>query len=396
MTSQPKITVNDLDGLYSYLDTRMNKTYEQLKDSKHVEYGNNYVKSFILECDWDNKNSTLDEEKEYLQNLLTFVPKNKRQKRLDAIIYETAQKGFYIAEWLQKDTKLSLYIDTISDENRRFWRTYSTSKANLIDNTLEKLVNSKPNLDRIWLWSGFLRNIQKQGISRGFRFEHDDSIFKGEESNSYNNDGFNLNFSGSEEETENIFKLISENATKNSSLANVELKYVLNESNEFSLEHLYFNGKFTTRGTSFNAHREILQKLQKKYSEKIQEIEDNYIIKYETSNDNWYLSGEPIIFKLSNCLISDINLFCDKIFSGKPPFRLFGIPRETLSSEGRTVLATDFHNGGKLFFEIYPDIICMYLSSGACGNTAIRFFTNLQRHFSKLVQTDNGYGSSIF
>ncbi len=393
--------VENRDELYSYLEERMQYSYEQLRDKGEVKNGTSFVKSFLLECDWKPQQLERSDEKNYLSNLLSVEAQGRKKKSSEAHIIETNEFGFYTVNWVWNNETITLYLDTISDQNRRFWRAYSVSSAQYLDDILNRLIDSKTYLDRTWLWSSLLESTQKQSEARGFRFEHDRSFFKKENNeNQYVNfEPFSLKFSGSQRESNLLWDLINrekELATQ-SSLANVRMKHFRhNTREEFSIETLYFNGKFTTNGTSFTAHKNLINKVQNTYAEKVYQIEKDHIILTTSDETKWHITGNPIVFSLSNSQIEDVDLFCDVVFSGKIPFKLWGTPRPTSSGEGRSVFAVDLHNGAKLFFEIYPEIICMYLSMGACGNTAIRFYTNLQRTFSRLVDVQDDYGKQFF
>lgn len=48
--------------------------------------------------------------------------------------------------------------------------------------------------------------------------------------------------------------------------------------------------------------------------------------------------------------------------------------------------AVELHIGSKLFFEVYRDVIYLYLYPEACGNTVARCYTNLQHTFGHAVK----------
>jgi hypothetical protein len=45
------------------------------------------------------------------------------------------------------------------------------------------------------------------------------------------------------------------------------------------------------------------------------------------------------------------------------------------------VKGVDLHNNDKYTMEICPEWIRLYLGKNACGNTALRIYSNLQRHY---------------
>lgn len=70
--------------------------------------------------------------------------------------------------------------------------------------------------------------------------------------------------------------------------------------------------------------------------------------------------------------ICDTNAFCRRLFSCDPPFSFFGITRPLEHEKGRGVMAVDLCTGQKLFFEIYPDMICVYFSGATCRDSVDR------------------------
>ena len=399
MAPKKKASRQDIESrseLYQYLEKKMQSSYEQLLDKGKVESGSSFVKSFLLECDWQSQSIDREQEKEYLSDLLSIQPEGQKKKQSSANIIETNEAGLYIVNWEWNEQQITLYLDTISDSSRRFWRAYSISTANYLDDILNRLINSKTYLDRTWLWSDLLERTHQKGESKGFRFEHDYSYFDTEQTT----DPFSLKASGDRRLSDLVFQLMRNNdreLASQTSLGNIRMKYMGGSVNdEFAIETLYFNGKFTTNGTSFSSHNSLLEQIQRTYSDKVYQVESEYNISTVSNGENWYVEGEPIVFDLSQKKIQDIDTFCLVLFSGKMPFKLWGVPRETSTGEGRIISCVDLHNGAKIFFEIYPEIICMYLSAGACGNTAIRFYTNLQRTFSRLVDVQDDIGNQLF
>lgn len=396
---QGRQDLENREELYTYLEGKMQHSYEQLRDKGEVESGSSFVKSFLLECDWKPQGIGREEEKNYLCDLFSVQAEGKKKKSSDAQIIETNESGFYIVNWTWNDELITLYLDTISDSSRRFWRAYSVSSAHYLDDIINRLIDSKIYLDRTWLWSRLLESTQQESEPRGFRFEHDRSYFEKEKGEHIYSEPFSLKFSGSQRESQLLWELMRQNRelSTQTSLANVRMKYSMPHAREeFTIETLYFNGKFTTNGTSFSAHQALINDVQNLYANKVYQIERDYIILTTADETKWHVTGNPVVFDLSDSQIEDIDTFCRVVFSGKMPFKLWGTPRPTSSGEGRNVLAVDLHNGAKLFFEVYPEIICMYLSAGACGNTAIRFYTNLQRTFSRLVDVQDDSGNQFF
>jgi hypothetical protein len=60
------------------------------------------------------------------------------------------------------------------------------------------------------------------------------------------------------------------------------------------------------------------------------------------------------------------------------------------------VKAVDLHSGWSLSFELNPEMIRAYLPQGSCGNSILRFYTNLQHRHDALVSVLDGNGDPVF
>jgi hypothetical protein len=82
------------------------------------------------------------------------------------------------------------------------------------------------------------------------------------------------------------------------------------------------------------------------------------------------------------------------MFSGVEPFRLWGVPVE-VGPKAFRVRAVDLHVGETVDFEVFPEVIRVYLPSGGCGNSIIRYYTNLQHTFDAKVSAESA-GERLF
>lgn len=386
--------------LFDYLEEQMNRSYRQLQGSGKLENESNFIKTFLLEFDWQ-PNQLRDSEVNFLANSLT-IPATKRKNDTPCVpeISRTSEEGFYLVSWQRSRTTPShLYLDTITDLGRRFWIGYSLSEATELDAVMNRLSLSQPAFDRVWLWPDFLRKTQQRGEFRGFGLDYDYRKFEIQGGTTDSTNYFKVQLWGGPE-TEDALDFFSKQNARRTVLSKIRMKYWQDPEERythFSVEDLKYDGKLTTRGTSFAAHQTLVSDLREQYSEKIREIEENHVIRATGEEFEDGIAGEPIFFNLGEDRIEDLDSFCEVLFSGYLPFRLWGLPEPTLfGDQGRIVSAVDLHNGGRLSFEIYPDVICMYLYHGACGNSAARFFTNLQHTFSQRVTAEDNSGNSIF
>jgi hypothetical protein len=131
------------------------------------------------------------------------------------------------------------------------------------------------------------------------------------------------------------------------------------------------------------------------YEKVIKDIENNYsLIWKESVYGGATLEGFAIHFIPSNFKLN-VTQFCERVFDGTMPFRLLGFS-SNVSELAAIVEAVDLHTGGELSFEIYPDIISVYLPEKTCGNTIARLYTNLQHFYNAMFTVEGDGGKLIF
>jgi len=375
--------------LFDYLEQQMNRSYRQVLDTGVLLSDRPFLKSFIFEFDWDPANLGKSEV-EYLQESLTIPSGNASRHSSPPSIKETDEAGFFQVQWhWRRGRPTLLYLDTASDPQRRFWLGYSLTDATDLNVVVERLAQRVPAFDRAWLWPSFLEATQDRGEFRGIGLDYDYRRFENKEGVADSTNYFKVQIWGGPG-TREILKFIGDHRDfrGRTVLAKVRMKYWddCDERDRFALEDIKYNGKFLSRGTSFNSHQALLSETRNLYADKIRSIESQHIIRAVDEAGGGLVDGDPVFFEFTGHPIENLDAFCEVVFSGHMPFRLWGTPREIPGrDEGRAVSAVDLHTGSKLFFEVYHDIVCMYLYPGACGNTVARFFTNLQHTFSRLV-----------
>lgn len=385
--------------VFEHFETQMNRSYQQVRESK-LEHESTFLKTYLLECAWQSPDSS-GQEFQILNEILSISPFNEKAPRIVPKISETQESGFYRVEWNQLNRQpVTLYLDTGTPSNRRFWTAWSLSDVSTLDRTLRQLTKEHAMLDHVWFWPSLLQETQGKGEFRGIGVEYDYRRFEARKGTQEPTNRFKLQMWGGPE-TASILEFIGEHEAfkHRATLSKVRLKYwdIPEERDRFALEDIKFNGKFTTRGTSFQTHQALVGDLREIYTRKIQTIEHNHVLKTAPQSPVPTRPESGVIFSFAQSPIEDLDSFCEVVFSSNLPFRLWGVPRKTLvGEEGRVVAAVDLHTGSKLFFEIYPTDIYLQLENGACGNTVARFFTNLQQTFSRLVSAEDHDGRSIF
>ncbi len=383
--------VKTRSDLFGFLQNQMEATYDDLLKKKKLEYEGNLVKTYLFEVDEPEDMGDSKGEKRY-EEYLKYLFSVEKKDRPELSIYRTEELGFYEVVLNDRGNEFVIYIDTAT--NPRFWMVFSLSKSEGLDSWFNAILKNKPDFDFVWLWPDFLESFQKRGVARGFGLDYDYRVFeKSEDVDTTLYLKMQL-WGGSD--TADLYELLSSSEKFSSKvvLSKIRFKEFREDGilDRFALEDIKYNGKFTTRGTDFNTHLSIVESLRKSYERIILQIEEKYSLKWVSGTGEGYnLEGYALHFEPAEGQIIPIDIFYKQVFNGTEPFRLMGFVRQ--KSETKIVSdVVDLHTGGELTFELYPDLITLYLGEGTCGNSIARFFTNIQHYFDKSfsVYADNG------
>ncbi len=381
--------------LFSHLELQMKRSYRTYLLPGQADSENSQIKTYLLEFDW-NGNLGAQDNLTVLSEKLS-LPKTSRQKNsLVANVLQTEENGFYKIDWTKGKSTVELYVDTASDETRRFWIAYSMSPAKEVDALLDRLAAAQTPLDRIWLWPQILQTVQGWGEFRGLGLDYDHRMFDTPGALSDGADYLKMQLWGGADASHmmNVIKAQDKFAGK-VVVSKIRLKYDIEDNpSNFVLEEVKFNGKLSCRGTSFAVHQNLVSRLRSLYRNAVAGIERNYILDCSEHAGCAKFNGEPLFFLLGKP-IENIDQFCSVVFSGSYPFRLWGLPSGTLN-DGIRISAVDLHTGSTIIFEVYSDEIGMYLHPGSCGNTVTRFFTNLQRTLGGEIKAVDNSEREIF
>ena len=295
MVRQPQPEMTSRRELFDYLEERMNVSYHQILGNRKLDKETTALKTYLLEHTWEPKRLGNDEIS-HITSTLAMSPSISPKRRSSGTprVVETDEHGFYTVTWPESGTAPRLYLDTISDPERRFWIGYSLSDATEMDNILEKLANAQASFDRVWLWPHLLTETQALGDFRGVGIEYDYRRFDLHSREVDSQDYLSIQLWGGEE-TKEIIDAIAANPKFRRKLviSKVRMKYHdSNDYNLFAVEDLKYNGKLTTKGSSFSTHQYLTARLRDTYAKKITQIEKNH-----TSYDSHTLGDglrEPI------------------------------------------------------------------------------------------------------
>lgn len=377
-------------NLFDFLQSQMQTAYRDLKEKQRLESESTLIKSYLFEVDLPKElvGSKVNEDKlrEFVEGI--FGEREHKESRVE--VKPREETGFFEIYCSMRGREMFLYLDTAT--NPRFWEGFSISKSTNLDTWFYNVVSTRSEFDFVWLWPAFLEKIQKRGRPRGFGLDYDYRKFESgeEEATTY----LKMQIWGGSE-TEDLYKhLRSHHQFRNKIvLSKIRMKEFGDSSSqdEFAIQDVKYTGKFTTRGTSFATHARTLSLVRSEYEDKIQFLEDSYSLRWkEGKKGEVILEGFAIHF-IPEGFELPVKHFCDCVFDGSLPFRLMGFV-DYLNDTSAVADVVDMHSGGKLSFEIYPDILSVYLPEGTCGNSIARFYTNLQHFFDVrfTVEADNG------
>ena len=372
------------------LSSRISSTYDAIKEEGKQKPKQNLLKSYMVEI---NKVPFLG-IRNYLKNY-----------KINVAIKETDDPRLINLIFFDNNEEYVFYVDKSIHE--RFLVIHTLEPADASDKIIRKIVhNVGSKFDYLWFPTQMLEKFTDmfQGYLSGLGVQYkygrifgDDEILIDEmlpqkrsiqkkKVNDLKVTYFTMRLWG--EFTPKLLNIFKRNPdlTQFFSLSSIQIKRLFDEENlhdpeeaQFVIENIYYWAKVIAKGPSITAHFETLDDLQKEYKCVLTQIEDNLIGVSQTEKYH-ILEGAPFIINLKNP-IQDIEEFVKAVFTGRPPFRIWAVESEVKDENAYVVFGTDFHNGDQIELEITPDWIRIYLERGACGNTILRFLTNLQRYY---------------
>lgn len=355
------------------LGAAMSNAADDLTADQRLQYGHRLLKSYVLELDAaarEDWRGTLAERS------LDIEPGED-----DALAVLSINGS-------------RVFADRIED---RFVLVHSLVAAQESDRLIDRVSDGK-NIDRIWLGSQTLESIAHWGTFRGFGSRFDRKLDREEENQAGDEQdaeadadeapdapisSLSIRLSGSQ--APYLLNVLSEHPLLRHSIAlsSVRLRYRAEE--ELSIaDEVFFHGKVTARGDSYELHRDLMGKIVDSYADRLSTIED--VASFQLSEEG-HLSGSTVIAALNG--ETDVAAIVRTVFSGTKPFRIAGIPRK-LADDYVSVQGVDLHSGASIDFDVAPEMIRMYVPRGVCGNTLLRFETNLQQCFDAAVRLELG------
>lgn len=352
--------VRNRRDLSAQLERTMRKTYQKLKDSQEFEVEENLVKTYVVESNRE------------------AVPLSLRHRGFDVDLIATQDETLTILRVMGKEGGATFYLDTADP---RFWLMHTGGPSTTTDSFVRGLVGMPGNwIDSLWIPGERLESFVDGGKLRSFSVKYRNEIDR-DEPEEVPVKEMSMRLWGSEAPIVLRALRRSGELQRSVALSNVGVKVAVGDA-DFVLDDIHYSGKFTTRGTSFGAHYQLVSRVLDGYKDLLNAIESSAISIVATDSGG-SLSGEPISIRFSRA-IEDLEKFLGSLLASEAPFRLWGTYDEIWPGFAK-VWAVDLHTGHKLNLEVMKDQIRVYLPVGSCGNAVIRLYTNLQHSYDSSV-----------
>lgn len=386
--------VKNRQQMAQFLNERMNRTYSTLSERQELEPDTSLVKTYLLEAHFPESADPL-RAREFAEKAFSWQSFENTPRLQQLSINQTEENTLLCASMKYNREPLTIYLDFT---NPRYWLLHSMGGSSALDWLIDRLVKVYPELDHAWLSADFLEYVSNIGSFRGLGLDYDRQLIPDVD---FDSSGSPVAFLKMQLWASNARRILQtlrdkEAFPNDTTLSKVKVKFGLNDESDedFCLDDVKYNGKITARGTSFQSHITLVSKIYEEYANQICRLEEKYSLRVHQNNERLSLDGEPINL-LFERPISNMEIFCESIFSCGEPFRLWGVPI-CIAEDFYRIQAVDLHIGNPIQFEIAREFIRVYLPSGSCGNSVIRLYTNLQHHYDSLIKAIDGCGRRVF
>lgn len=375
--------VNSRHELYNNFNDIMNNVYVNRRDNKKQNYNQNLVKTYLIEGHV-NKSS----EPSHDDFLKFFTEKNKKidhELEMDTTNDEYLFKLNY--------NNIEFFLDAAKD--KRFFLLHTSERSIDTDRVISQMVSRITSLDNIWLTKRIMKLTKKYAHWRSISLNHNSVSVDGKDAElGEEKDDLNIKVGSNEIKIKSLIEMLNKNEDFSYLTGISHLSLLVQEENDSRiLDDLRFDGKFSTRGNSFNRHLWLVNKIYANYKKRVYNIEENYSIGISNNKFN----GLPINIEFSRKDLK-LDFIIKLIFSNKMPFKLWGYP-EKINEDYYKVHAVDLHSGNqgnKMTFEVTKDFITLYLSENNCGNSVARLICNIQQYLDSEIRIWGGDNDELF
>jgi len=327
-------------------------------------------------------------------------------------LFGTAAEGMQGQVTETKDAGLyKLYVGNeilfLDAADPRFVVVHTTGYARATDRIMRSIVEVSPTIDRAWLPSPFLVStaqnigrVRRRTISfDSYAFwtgkaSRNDDIWEDTEEVEPEGSGvpigkqFSLDFRDRMKNTAAIDQLYAiPDFADAMSFSRVDISRRLEGQDGYSAVRIYNWGKLSGVGTSAELHFAIVNNLRNAYRFALERIERDFRLSVDTAEQHSLpprVYGHPVSISFPTA-VPDLALFAKRIFAGRRPFMLWGIP-QTRGEGYITVQALDLHVDRLIYCELMPRGMRVYLKQDGCANSVARLYANLLMYFDARVR----------
>ena len=349
-------------------NSRLNNTHSDLLENTRLEFGRNMLKTAIIESNipW-SECSTLDSVTESVE--------------IDSDLYLSKVN-------VNSEDDCWIFVDI---HDSRFWIVYSLEKSSLFNEAINDILQTEGGgLDRLWIPTKQVEEIGELGEYEGVKIKFGAEDVFPEEFIEDNLQFTDLNIDGSGQNSRQLYNVLKASEGIDRFLALSRIQIRRETGGEFVRERITNEGMFTTRGgTDVRLHVSTVENIKEIYSDMLKVIEENHIIRAENQPHGGRSRGAPIVIQFSQP-VPNVEQFLSHVVNAQDPFRLWGHIRQA-GQNSYKVDGVDAHNGDQFSIEMSEKWLRLYLYGNACGNTALRMFTNIQQYYdpaAELVMTN--------
>jgi hypothetical protein len=305
--------------------------------------------------------------------LAELVGSNNVEPTADASLF-----GAYLPEG-------AFWVDQLDS---RFWAFHTDMPAADARRFLHAAVESRRDLDWMWLPSEHLRHADLHRTPVRVR-----TAFSGQQLLGPGASTSRLNLQASGSGAEALLEYLARNEEYRAavSLEGVQLEVGDVEAGRLT-EAVNRLGRFAASGDSLELHLQFVRGVVSRYAAFVHALEGKAIgwdALAPEHDGGGTVTGQPVLISFSRT-IPDLDGFAAELFASRHPFRLWGVPEIVRAgSDDHDVIevdAVDLHVGQRLRMDIGRTWMRVYLERGSCGNTVARLVSNLQHRFDGALE----------
>ncbi len=375
--------------LHEYLQSRMVGVHPGGGPDETPPGDTEPIKTYLVEVRAD-RDPRADSDSSAVETLRALVSEPYLQANFAARVHPAEEPGLVtIAGLYRGKTPVALYADC---RDARHWLIHTLASGRTADWAIGRMAAVGTPLSRVSLPGRLLEKLAGLGLLEGLILSHDRRRFDegvGDDARGFISMQLWAGQSG------RILSMLSRERSLNNaiSLSRVHVRYWPDEDERAAscLAEIDRDGRMVTRGTSYEGHLHLVKVFTRLYTRQVDKLESRFRLRADGPAGK--LIGRCLTIRPDRP-IGDSARFCNIVFSGAPPFRLWGVPALTSASFTR-VRALDLDAGGALDCEITPGFLRVFLLSGTSANSVLRFITNLQHHFDSGVRLLDQDGQDV-